>query len=385
MTPTHTPQGPLAGLRVIEFAGIGPGPFACMLLSDMGADVVTIDRPTRQMGDRNNITGRGRSVVLADLKDAAAREEVLSLLEHADVLVEGFRPGVMERLGFGPDVVAARNPRLVYGRMTGWGQHGPLAHAAGHDLNYIAIAGALHAIGPAGGAPVPPLNLVGDYGGGALYLAFGILSAIFERSRSGQGQVVDAAMVDGASSLMSIFFGMAASGAWNTKERAANLLDGGSPFYDTYATSDSQWVSIGSLEPKFFAELVQRIGLDTSYLKRQYDRRCWPEMRADITRLIAAKTRDEWSALLEGTDVCFAPVLRIDEVAQHPHAVARGGYIDLNGITQPAPAPRFSRSQPNTPTPPVKAGTHTDSVLAEAGFSTDEIAALRAAGVAVGA
>jgi alpha-methylacyl-CoA racemase len=381
-------MGPLTGLRVVELASIGPGPLCAMLLADLGAEVIRIDRTEPSglgvpMDVKFEVSGRNRRSVALDIKQPAGRDAALRLIDRADVLIEGFRPGVAERLGLGPEACHARNPGLVFGRMTGFGQTGPLSQAAGHDLNYIALTGALHAIGGKD-KPIPPLNLVGDYGGGALYLAFGILSAIFERSRSGQGQVVDAAMVDGASSLMSIFFGMAASGAWNTKERAANLLDGGSPFYDTYATLDGQWVSIGSLEPKFFAELVQRIGLDTSYLKRQYDRRCWPEMRADITRLIAAKTRDDWSALLEGTDVCFAPVLRIDEVAQHPHAVARGAYIDLNGITQPAPAPRFSRSQPATPTPPVKAGTHTDSILAEAGFSADEIAALRAAGVAIG-
>lgn len=382
-------MGPLTGLRVVELASIGPGPLCAMLLADLGAEVIRVDRTEPSglgvpMDVKFEVSGRNRRSVALDIKQPAGRDAALRLIDRADVLIEGFRPGVAERLGLGPEACHARNPGLVFGRMTGFGQTGPLSQAAGHDLNYIALTGALHAIGGKD-KPIPPLNLVGDYGGGALYLAFGILSAIFERSRSGKGQVVDAAMVDGASSLMSIFFGMAASGAWNTQERAANLLDGGSPFYDTYATSDGQWVSIGSLEPKFFAELVQRIGLDTSYLKRQYDRRCWPEMRADITRLIAAKTRDEWSTLLEGTDVCFAPVLRIDEVAQHPHAVARGGYIDLNGITQPAPAPRFSRSQPNTPTPPVKPGTHTDILLAEAGFSADEIAALRAAGVAVGA
>ena len=296
-----------------------------------------------------------------------------------------------ERLGLGPEACQARNPGLVFGRMTGFGQTGPLAQAAGHDLNYIALTGALHAIGAGSGGgaagtdkPIPPLNLVGDYGGGALYLAFGILAAIFERSRSGQGQVVDAAMVDGASSLMSIFFGMAASGAWNVEQRAANLLDGGAPFYDTYATADAKWVSIGALEPKFFAELVQRIGLDDNYLKRQYDRRCWPEMRQAITALIAAKTRDAWSALLEGTDVCFAPVLTLTEASAHRHALARGGHIEVGGVTQPAPAPRFSRSQPGQPTPAVKAGTHTDTVLAEAGFSPDDISALRAAGAAAG-
>jgi alpha-methylacyl-CoA racemase len=343
MTPTHTPQGPLAGLRVIEFAGIGPGPFACMLLSDMGADVVTIDRPTRQMGDRNNITGRGRSVVLADLKDAAAREEVLSLLEHADVLVEGFRPGVMERLGFGPDVVAARNPRLVYGRMTGWGQHGPLAHAAGHDLNYIAIAGALHAIGPAGGAPVPPLNLVGDYGGGSLYLIVGILAALHEAKRSGQGQVVDAAMSDGVISLMSNFVSHARRGLFK-EERGSNGLDGGAPYYRTYETADGRHISIGSIEPQFFKDLCERTGLPAALRGAQLDRARWPEMHAEFERIFRTRTRDEWVSLLEGTDVCFAPVLPLSEVPKHPHNLARGAFVDVDGVSQPAPAPRFSRT-----------------------------------------
>ena len=386
-------MGPLTGLRVLELASIGPGPLCAMLLADLGATVVRIDRtepsglgvPTDVKFD---VSGRNRRSVALDIKQPAGRDAALRLIDRADVLIEGWRPGVAERLGLGPADCHARNPGLVFGRMTGFGQTGPLAQAAGHDLNYIALTGALHAIGTGGGGkdkPVPPLNLVGDYGGGALYLAFGLLAAIFERSRSGQGQVVDAAMVDGASSLMSIFHGMVASGAWNPAERAANLLDGGAPFYDTYATSDAQWVSIGSLEPKFFAELVQRIGLDVAYLKTQYDRRCWPAMRADITRLIGAKTRDAWCALLEGTDVCFAPVLRLDEVAAHPHAQARGGYIEVGGVTQPAPAPRFSRSQAAQPTPAVKPGSHSSAILAEAGFSAAEITALRASGAVLGA
>ena len=389
-------MGPLTGLRVIEMASIGPGPLCAMLLADLGAEVLRIDRTEPSglgvpMDVKFDVSGRNRRSVALDIKQAAGRDAALRLIDRADVLIEGWRPGVAERLGLGPEACQARNPGLVFGRMTGFGQTGPLAQAAGHDLNYIALTGALHAIGAGSGGgaggqnkPVPPLNLVGDYGGGALYLAFGLLAALFERSRSGQGQVVDAAMVDGASSLMSIFFGMAASGAWNVEQRAANLLDGGAPFYDTYATADAKWVSIGALEPKFFAELVQRIGLDDNYLKRQYDRRCWPEMRQAITALIAAKTRDEWSALLEGTDVCFAPVLTLTEASAHRHALARGGHIEVGGVTQPAPAPRFSRSQPGQPTPAVKAGTHTDTVLAEAGFSPDEISALRAAGAAAG-
>ena len=389
-------MGPLTGLRVVELASIGPGPLCAMLLADLGAEVLRIDRTEPSglgvpMDVKFDVSGRNRRSVALDIKQPAGRDAVLRLIDRADVLIEGWRPGVAERLGLGPEACQARNPGLVFGRMTGFGQTGPLAQAAGHDLNYIALTGALHAIGAGSGGgaagtdkPIPPLNLVGDYGGGALYLAFGILAAIFERSRSGQGQVVDAAMVDGASSLMSIFFGMAASGAWNVEQRAANLLDGGAPFYDTYATADAKWVSIGALEPKFFAELVQRIGLDDNYLKRQYDRRCWPEMRKAITALIAAKTRDDWSALLEGTDVCFAPVLTLTEASAHRHALARGGHIEVGGVTQPAPAPRFSRSQPSQPTPAVKAGTHTDTVLAEAGFSPDEISALRATGAAAG-
>ncbi len=379
-------MGPLSGLRVVELASIGPGPMCAMLLADLGAEVLRIDRTEASglgvpMETRFDVAGRNRRSLALDIKQPAGRDAALRLIDRADVLIEGFRPGVAERLGLGPEVCRARNPGLVYGRMTGFGQTGPLAQAAGHDLNYIALTGALHAIG-GGAKPVPPLNLVGDYGGGSLYLAFGLMAALFERSRSGQGQEVDAAMVDGASSLMSIFFGMAASGRWDTDARAANLLDGGAPFYDTYATADQRWVSIGALEPKFFAELVQRIGLDASYVARQYDRRCWPAMRADIGALMAARTRDEWSALLEGTDVCFAPVLTLAEVAGHAHARARQAYTEVAGVLQPAPAPRFSRSQPDQPSPAVAAGTHTLAVLAELGFSPAEVDALLAAGVA---
>ena len=379
-------MGPLTGLHVVELASIGPGPMCAMLLADLGADVLRIDRTEPSglgvpMDTRFDVTGRNRRSVALDIKQPAGRDAALRLIDRADLLIEGFRPGVAERLGLGPADCQARNPGLVYGRMTGFGQTGPLAQAAGHDLNYIALTGALHAIG-GGAKPVPPLNLVGDYGGGALYLAFGLLAAIFERSRSGQGQVVDAAMVDGASSLMSIFFGMAAAGRWDSSERAANLLDGGAPFYDTYATADGRWVSIGALEPKFFAELVQRIGLDAGFIARQYDRRCWAEMRAAIGALILARTRDEWCALLEGSDACFAPVLSLAEVGQHPHAQARQAYTEVGGVLQPAPAPRFSRSRPDQPSPAVPAGTHTLAVLAELGFSDAEVAALQAAGVA---
>ena len=380
--------GPLTGLKVIELASIGPGPMCAMLLADLGADVTRVDRVEPAglgvpVETRFDVTGRSRRSLALDIRQPAGRDAVLRLVERADVLIEGFRPGVAERLGLGPDDGFARNPRLVYGRMTGFGQTGPLAQAAGHDINYIALTGALHAIGGAD-KPIAPLNLVGDYGGGALYLAFGILAALFERNASGRGQVVDAAMVDGASSLMSIFFGLTAAGRWNPAQRNANLLDGGAPFYDTYATADGRHVALGALEPKFFAELAQRLGLDERFVKRQYDTRVWPEMRAAIAAAIGAKTRDECCSLLEGSDACFAPVLALDEVAGHRHAAERSAYVDLDGVRQPAPAPRFSRSVPERPRAPVAAGTDTDAVLAEAGFSTDEIAGLRAAGIAAG-
>jgi alpha-methylacyl-CoA racemase len=336
-------SGPLAGLKVVEFAGLGPGPFACMLLSDMGADVVTIDRPGRKLGDRTDITGRGRSVVLADLKSPEARAEVLQLLAHADVLVEGFRPGVMERLGLGPDVLAARNPRLVYGRMTGWGQHGPLAQSAGHDINYIALTGALHAIGPAGGAPVPPLNLVGDYGGGSLYLVVGILAALHEARRSERGQVVDAAITDGVNSLMSLFATSALRGNF-AEQRGHNALDGGAPYYGTYATADARHVCIGPIEPQFFADLCERLGVEPALRDAQNDRARWPALRAELERIFLTRTRDQWTALLEGSDACFAPVLALGEARDHPHQVARDAFIDVDGVAHPAPAPRFSRT-----------------------------------------
>ncbi|MFO1332195.1 MAG: CaiB/BaiF CoA-transferase family protein [Rubrivivax sp.] len=381
-------MGPLQGLRVIELASIGPGPMCAMLLADMGADVVRVDR-TEPSGlgvpidKRFEVTGRSRRSVALDLKNPAGRDAVLRLVERADLLIEGFRPGVAEKLGLGPDDCHARNPRLVYGRMTGFGQTGPLAQAAGHDLNYIALTGALDAIGPAGAKPVPPLNLVGDYGGGALYLAMGLLAALHERQSSGSGQVVDAAMVDGAASLMSIFYGLHAGGRWG-EPRGENLLDGGAPFYDTYETADGRHVSIGALEPKFFAELVQRIGLDARFVARQYDRRAWPELRAALAAALRSKTRAEWCALLEGTDACFAPVLSLDEAPAHAHAAARGGFVELDGVVQPGPAPRFSRSGSRTPQPPPAVGAHTDALLAEAGFSAAEIAALHAAGAAKG-
>jgi alpha-methylacyl-CoA racemase len=381
-------MGPLDGLRVIELASIGPGPMCAMLLADLGADVIRIDRVEPSglgvpMQPRFDVAGRGRRSVALDLKRESGRDAALRLIARADVLIEGWRPGVAERLGLGPEVCAARNPGLVYGRMTGFGQTGPLAQAAGHDINYIALVGALHAIGPAQGKPVPPLNLVGDYGGGALYLAFGLMAALFERQRSGRGQVVDAAMVDGASSLLSIFHGLHAAGQWDDRRRGANLLDGGAPFYDTYATSDGRHVALGALEPKFFAELAQRIGLDARFVKRQYDRRLWPELREALSTIFITRTRAEWSDLLEGSDACFAPVLSLTEAPGHPHARARGAFIEIGGVLQAAPAPRFSRSAVETPKPTPAAGAHSDAVLTEAGFAADEIEALRRSGALV--
>ncbi|NUZ08052.1 CaiB/BaiF CoA transferase family protein [Piscinibacter koreensis] len=361
--PHPSPSGPLVGVRVVEFAGIGPGPFACMLLSDMGADVVTIERPNAHVGDRTHIAGRGRRVLRADLKSPRDREAVLALLERADVLVEGFRPGVMERLGLGPDAVRARNPRLVYGRMTGWGQHGPLAHAAGHDIDYIAITGALHAIGPAGGAPVPPLNLLGDYGGGSLYLVTGILAALLEARTSGQGQVVDAAISDGVISLMSYAISQRLRGVLR-EERGSNLLDGGAPFYSVYETADAKHLAVGPIEPPFFAELCERIGLADSWRALQNERARWPELRAELARIFRSRTRDEWVHLLGSTDACVAPVLALSEAPAHPHNAAREAFVDVDGVRHPAPAPRFSRTPSRIQGAPPEEASNVDELMA---------------------
>ena len=384
-------MGPLQGLRVIELASIGPGPMCCMLLADLGADVVRVDRLEPSglglaIDKRFEVNGRSRRSVAIDTRQPAGRDAVLRLVESADVLIEGFRPGVTEKMGLGPADCQARNARLVYGRMTGFGQQGPLAQAAGHDLNYIALTGVLEAIGTADapgrpGKPVPPLNLVGDYGGGALYLAFGVMAALFERQRSGRGQVVDAAMVDGAASLASVFFGLKAAGTWDVSARAANLLDGGAPFYDTYATADGRHVSLAPLEPKFFATLAAAIGLDERFVARQYDKRLWPEMREAITSIMQRRSRDEWCAVLEGSDACFAPVLSFDEAALHRHAKERAAFVEIDGVVQPAPAPRFSRTPAALPRPAVAAGAHSDEILGAAGFDAAAIAALRAQGV----
>jgi alpha-methylacyl-CoA racemase len=378
-----TASGPLVGVRVVELAGVGPAPFAAMLLSDMGADVVRVDRAEWVTGRRGpsstEVLDRGRRSVGVDLKHAGGVECVLRLVERADALIEGFRPGVAERLGVGPADCAARNPRLVYGRMTGWGQDGPLASAAGHDINYIALAGALAHFGRAGQPPTPPINLVGDFGGGGMFLAFGVVCAILEARESGVGQVVDAAMVDGAALLMSMAWGLRARGAWR-EERGVNLLDTGAPFYDTYETADGGYVSVGALEPQFYAELVERTGLAAEDLPSPRDRAGWPILRARFAELFKTKTRDEWCALLEGTDACFAPVLPMSEAARHPHIRARATIVDELGIEQPATAPRFSRTPGRIQGPVAVAGEHTDAVLAEIGIGGDEIARLRAEG-----
>ncbi|HLL20464.1 MAG TPA: CaiB/BaiF CoA-transferase family protein [Rubrivivax sp.] len=381
-----TTSGPLQGLRVVELASIGPGPMCCMLLADLGADVIRVDRLEASglglpMAPRFDVTARSRRSVALDLKAAAGQDTALRLIERADVLIEGFRPGVTEKLGLGPAACHSRNPALVYGRMTGFGQTGPLAQAAGHDLNYIALSGVLNAIGSAGGPPVAPLNLVGDYGGGALYLAFGVVAALWERQRSGRGQVVDAAMVDGAGSLAAIFYGLHASGKW-ALQRGANLLDGGAPFYDTYQTADGRYVSLAPLEPKFFAQLVSALALDPSFIAGQYDRALWPHMRKAIARAVRRRTRDEWCTLLEGSDACFAPVLSFDEAPRHAQATSRGSFVSVGGVIQPAPAPRFDRTPAGQPRPAPAEGEDTHAVLLEAGFSEAEVAALVGSGAA---
>jgi alpha-methylacyl-CoA racemase len=364
--------GPLVGLRVIELAGIGPGPHAAMLLADLGADVVRVERPPDQKTSLQLTPGaadqllRGRRSVTLDLKDPSGLETLLQLVERADVLVEGLRPGVTERLGVGPAACHARNPRLIYARMTGWGQHGPLADRAGHDINYIALTGVLHAVGNAGGKPVPPLNLVGDFGGGSMFLVVGVLAALWERERSGIGQVVDAAMVDGVSVLAQMFWSFRASGLW-TDQRGCNLLDSGAPFYDTYACADGHYVAVGALEPQFYAALLEGLELSEQDLPGQLDLAGWPVLRERFTNVFASRSRDEWIAVFEGTDACVAPVLSFTEVPMHPHIAARGTVIELDGVPQAAPAPRFSRTCPDQPAPPRQPGTDTAAVLADWG------------------
>jgi alpha-methylacyl-CoA racemase len=377
-------MGPLAGFTVVEIAGIGPGPFCAMMLADMGAEVLRVDRvenvaggdPANPPADLNN---RGRRSIGVDLKKPDGVAVVLDLVERADALIEGFRPGVAERLGIGPDECLARNPKLVYGRMTGWGQDGPLAGAAGHDINYIALAGALDPIGRRGEAPVPPLNLIGDYGGGML-LAFGVVCGALEAQRSGKGQVVDTAMVDGAAVLMTMTHALRAMGIWED-ERGTNMLDTGAHFYNVYETADGKYVSIGSIEPQFYAELLRLTGLEGQELPWQHDRLEWPALKERLAAIFKTRTRDEWSELMEGTDVCFAPVLSIPEALEHPHNVDRSTFVEVAGIRQPGPAPRFSRTAPEISSPPPHAGQHTDEILsAVLNFDADRVAKLREAG-----
>jgi alpha-methylacyl-CoA racemase len=374
-------MGPLAGIRVIELQGIGPGPFCGMMLADMGAELIRIDRSAsagRPAG--KDILARGRRSVAVDLKHPDGVETVLRLVESADVLIEGFRPGVMERLGLGPDVCLARNERLVFGRMTGWGQQGTLAHAAGHDINYISLSGALHAIGERGGKPVPPLNLVGDFGGGGMLLAFGIAAALVERASSGKGQVVDAAMTDGSALLMNGLFPGMQTGHWSP-ERGTNMLDGGAHFYGSYETKDGKYVSIGSIEPQFYGLLLEKTGLaDDPALAKQMARGDWPALKEKLAAVFESKTRDEWDAIMLGSDVCYAPILSFGEAVEHPHNQARQTFVEVDGLKQAAPAPRFSRTSPEVPPAAAAPGEHTDAVLAAAGFSAAEIAGLRASG-----
>ncbi len=375
-------MGPLAGVKVLEIAALGPAPFAAMMLSDMGAEVLRIDRTERVDGSEHSapppldFLARGRRSVGLDLKSPEGIELLLKLVESADVILEGFRPGVMERLGAGPEACLARNPQVIFGRMTGWGQEGPLAQVAGHDINYIALAGALEPIGRRGEKPLPPLNLVGDFGGGGMLLAYGIACALIERTRSGKGQVVDAAMVDGAATLMT-FFHAAQQAGWWKPERGTNLLDGGAHFYDTYETSDGKYISIGALESKFYAELIEKLGLASEELPDQMDRSRWEEQKERFGELIKTKTRDAWCEILEGTDACFAPVLSLDEASEHPHLRERGTFVEVAGALQPGPAPRFSRTPGQISGPPPHAGQHTDEALADWGIPAAEIARLR--------
>jgi alpha-methylacyl-CoA racemase len=371
--------GPLEGYRIIEIAGIGPGPFAAMLLADLGAEVIRVERAASVRGPapddpHYDVSLRGRRNIALDLKHPDGAATLLDLVESADALIEGFRPGVMERLGIGPDECLARNPKLVFGRMTGWGQTGPYSQAAGHDINYISLAGALAHFGRRGEAPVPPLNMVGDFGGGGMFLALGVVAAILEAQRSGQGQVVDTAMVDGSAVLMSMFWAMRTIGAFDERARGTNLLDTGAHFYDVYECADGEYVSIGSIEPQFYAELLRLTGLEGDpQFARQMDRDAWPELKQRIAALFATKTRDEWCALMERTDVCFAPVLTMSEAAAHPHNVERETFVEVAGIQQPAPAPRFSRTVPEIERPPAHAGQHTREVLADLGLPDERI------------
>ncbi len=378
-------MGPLSGYTVIELAGIGPAPFCATLFADMGAQVVRVDRTSASglgldMETKHNVLNRGRRSISVDLKSPRGVEIVLKLVEKADALIEGFRPGVVEQLGVGPEDCWARNPKLVFGRMTGWGQTGPWAAAAGHDINYIALSGTLDAIGPPNGPPVPPLNLVGDFGGGGMFLAVGVLAAMMEARNSGKGQVVDASMVEGSSYLAAMFYGLIAAGKWST-ERGMNTLDGGAHFYGVYETKDAKFISIGSLEPKFYKLLIELSGADKDELSDQMDAESWPEKRKYLVEIFKTKTRDEWDEIMAASDVCYAPVLNFSEAADHPHNKARKSFVAVDGIVQPAPAPRFSRTKSEITRSPARIGQQTNEILAEWGFSSDEIEQLNGSGI----
>ncbi len=373
-------MGPLHGIRVIEFAGIGPGPHCGMLLADLGADVIRVDRPMAEVNPAvDSVFQRGKRSIVIDLKKPDGVETALRLIETADASIEGLRPGVAERIGIGPEECLLRNPRLVYGRMTGWGQHGPLASTAGHDIDYLAVSGTLDAIGVEG-KPIPPLNLGADFGGGSMYLAVGLLAGVIHARQTGEGQVIDAAMVDGAAHLSTMVHGMLAAGAW-APTRRSNLLDGGAPFYDTFETADGRHMAVGALEPQFYSELIERLGLTEAGLPDRFDRERWPELRARMGEVFRTRTRDEWVAVFHGSDACVAPVLSLVEAPHHPHLRARQTFVDIGGVTQPAPAPRFSVTSVETPPPPPDPGAHTDPILREAGFDPEEIDRLMAARV----
>ena len=378
--------GPLDGVRVIEMAAIGPVPYACMLLSDMGAEVIRVDRTSggNAMGaNPADIMNRGRKSIAVDLKNPEGVETVLKLIESANIVVEGFRPGVMEKLGLGPDVCKARNEKLVYGRMTGWGQSGPLSQAAGHDINYIAITGALNAVGRKDTGPIPPLNLVGDFGGGSMFLVMGVLAAYISAQSTGKGQVIDAAITDGTISLMSFIHGFSSMRMWDW-QRENNMVDGGAPYYDTYKCSDGQYISIGSIEPQFYALLIKLTGidLDPEDIMAQFDKSTWPENKKKVAAMFKTKTREQWCELLEGSDVCFGPVLNVDEASQHPHNRARNSFIEIEGVLQSAPAPRFSATPSKIQGLPVAVGANTDELLAELGL---DAVALKASAAVVSA
>jgi alpha-methylacyl-CoA racemase len=378
-------MGPLNGFKIIELAGIGPGPFCGMMLADMGAEVIRVERIGAAQATQapKDVLTRSRRSIAVDLKSPEGVETVLRLVEKADGLIEGFRPGVTERLGLGPEHCQGRNPRLVYGRMTGWGQEGPMAQAAGHDINYIALAGALHAIGRPGERPVPPLNLVGDFGGGGMLLAYGMVCGLLEVTKSNQGQVIDAAMVDGTAALMAMFYSMSASGAFDT-QRGTNLLDGGAHFYDTYETADGEHISIGSIEPQFYALLMEKAGLDPDYFQPQMERGRWVDLKAKLTEVFLSKTQAQWCKIMEGSDVCFAPVLNLIDAAEHPHNKAREAYQTVGGMLQPSPAPRFSRTPAGAVQAPRVPGEDSADVLSDFGLSAEEIAALTDQGVVAG-